>query len=76
MKNFNKPVCKITICVAVKSLKEASCRKPTASAVGMWRNPIQPYRGCALKVEGSMLSVERKFSQPSTLLTQRYARHL
>ena len=57
MKNFNKPVDKITICVAVKSLKEASCRKPTASAVGMWRNPIQPYRGCALNVEGSMLSV-------------------
>ena len=75
MKNFNKPVCKITICVTVKSLKEASCRKPTASAVEMWRNLIQ-YRGCALKVEGSMLSVVRKFSQPSTLLTQRYARHL
>ena len=75
MKNFNKPVCKITICVTVKSLKEASCRKHGFSR-GNVEKSHTALRGCALKVEGSMLSVVRKFSQPSTLLTQRYARHL
>ena len=69
-KFFNKPVDKITSCVTVKSLKETSCRKPTASAVGMWRNPMQ-YRGYALNVEGSMLSVNSLNSQHSSLGTMR-----
>ena len=46
-KFFNKLVDKITSCVTVKSLKRGFVQEPTAEAVGMWRNPIQPYRGCA-----------------------------